>query len=168
MDFTEEQQAEIKKQVDEAVSKAIKETTEKLEKEHNEKFSAYRVKRDDEQKKAVETAREEAKLSQDELAKKQVEEQIKAKDTELNELRAYKKTGELTKKLSEAGLPTLFVNDSRLQNATDEEVDNVIKTIKDEFAKVMPEGATLSTNVDTSNGDTTKKVDKFKDFRNLR
>lgn len=172
MDFTEEQQAIIDKQIKDAVAKAVKETTEELTRKNNDDFSKYRQKRDEDEKKAVEKAKSEAGMTAEELAKKQVEEQMKAKDTELAELRAYKKRGELTKKLQDAGVPTLFVNDSRLQSAEDGAIDEVIKTIKDEFSKCLPNGATIDTNVSTntskgSSEDAIKKA-KFAEFAKMR
>lgn len=170
MDFTEEQQAEIKKQIDEAVSKAVEETTTKLTKEHNDTVARIRKNEKEERETAIQKAKDDAKLSSDELAKKQVEEQIKAKDTEIAELRAYKKVGELTKKLAEAGVPTLFVNDSRLLNAEEDKVDEVIKSIKDEFSKLMPSGATVSTNVNTSGSkqEANAKAKRFEEFAKMR
>lgn len=44
-------------------------------------------------------------------------------------------------------MPDFFKNDSRLLNAEDDKVDEVIKTIKEEYTKVLPKGAVVSTNV---------------------
>lgn len=170
MDFTEEQKAEIQKQIDSAVSKAVEETTAKLTKENNNIIAGIRKSAKEEQENAIQRAKEEAKLTTEELAKKQAEEQIKQKDNEIAELRAYKKMGELSKKLKDAGVPDLFVNDSRLQNAEDDKVDDVIKTIKDEFSKLIPSGANVSTNVQANNSNTSTntKAKKFEEFSKMR
>lgn len=170
MDFTEEQLVDIKKQIDEAVSKAVEENTTKLTKEHNDTIARIRKNAKEEQENAIQKAKDDAKLSSDELAKKQVEEQIKAKDTELAELRQYKKIGEISKKLKDADVPELFVHDSRLLNAEEGKVDEVIKTIKEEYSKLMPSGATVSTNVSTSGAkqQTNTKAQKFEEFAKMR
>lgn len=170
MDFTDEQKAEIQKQIEDAVLKAVEENTAKLTKEHNNIVAGIRKSAKEEQENAIQKAKDEAKLSTEELAKKQVEEQIKQKDTELAELRAYKKMGELSKKLKDAGVPDLFVNDSRLQNADNDKVDEIIKTIKDEFSKLIPSGANVSTNVQTSKSGSNNdsKAKRFEEFAKMR
>ena len=141
---------ELQKKIDEAVKKATEETTTKLVKEHNEQMAQQRIKAKDEQDKAVKKAVEEANLSAEEKAKKEIEEQRKAEQEELATLRLEKKINDRAKKLAENDLPDFFKNDSRLLNAEDDKVDEVIKTIKEEYTKVLPSGATVSTNVNVS------------------
>lgn len=151
LQMTEE---ELQKKIDEAVKKATDEVTTKLVKEHNENMAQQRIKAKEEQEKAVKKAVDEANLSAEDKAKRELEEQRKADQEELAQLRLEKKVNDRAKKLAEAELPDFFKNDTRLLNAEDDKVDEVIKTIKEEYTKVLPKGATVSTNVmtDTPNG----------------
>jgi len=156
---------ELQKKIDEAVKKATEETSAKLEKAHNESMAQQRIKAKEEQEKAVAKAVAEANLSAEEKAKKEIEEQRKAEQEELAQLRLEKKVNDRAKKLAEAELPDFFKNDSRLLNAEDEQVDEVIKTIKEEYSKVLPKGATISTNVVT--GTQTGQTQKSKEQQEL-
>lgn len=144
IELTEE---ELKAKITEAVNEAVAKTTETLTKNHNEAMAQQRIKAKDEQDKAVKKAVEEANLTAEEKAKKELEEQRKADQEELAQLRHEKRVNDRAKKLAENNLPDFFKNDSRLLNAEDEQVDDVIKTIKEEYLKVIPDGATVSTNV---------------------
>ena len=141
---------ELEQKITEAVSKAVAEKTTELEKAHNSAMAQQRVKADEEKKKAVEKAVAEASLSAEQKAQKEVEEQRKAEQEELAQLRLEKKVNDRAKKLADAELPDFLKNDSRLLNAEDEQVDSVIKTIKEEWSKSIPQGATISTNVMTT------------------
>ena len=154
---------ELQKKIDEAVKKATEETTAKLVKEHNESMAQQRIKAKDDQEKAVAKAVAEANLTAEEKAKKEIEEQRKAEQEELAQLRLEKKVNDRAKKLVEAELPDFFKNDTRLLNAEDEQVDEVIKTIKEEYSKVLPKGATISTNVvtNTPSGQTQKTKEQL-------
>ena len=154
---------ELQKKIDEAVKKATDETTAKLVKEHNENMAQQRIKAKEEQEKAVKKAVDEANLTAEQKAQKELEEQRKADQEELAQLRLEKKVNDRAKKLSEAELPDFFKNDTRLLNAEDEQVDDVIKTIKEEWSKVLPKGATVSTNVvtDTPSGQTKKTKEQL-------
>lgn len=154
---------ELQKKIDEAVKKATDEVSAKLVKEHNEQMAQQRIKAKEEQDKAVKKAVDEVNLSAEEKAKKEIEEQRKAEQAELEQLRFEKKVNDRSKKLAEQGLPEFFKNDTRLLNAEEEKVDEVIKTIKDEYTKVLPKGATVSTNV--NGGATPPQGDKFASFR---
>lgn len=160
LQMTEE---ELQKKIDEAVKKATDEVTAKLVKEHNENMAQQRIKAKEEQEKAVKKAVDEANLSAEDKAKRELEEQRKADQEELAQLRLEKKVNDRAKKLAEAELPDFFKNDSRLLNAEDEQVDEVIKTIKEEFNKALPKGATVSTNVvtDTPSGQTKKTKEQL-------
>lgn len=141
---------ELQKRIDEAVNQAVSRATTDLEKKHNEAMAQFRIKAKDEQAKAVEKAVEEANLSAEQKAQKELEEQRKADQEELAQLRLEKKVNDRANKLAENGLPDFFKNDSRLLNAEDDKVEEVIKTIKEEYSKVLPKGATVSTNVNVS------------------
>ena len=142
MEITEE---EMQKRIDEAVAKREAD----LKKQHDADFAEARKRAKEEQDRAIEKAVAESKLTAEQKAQKDFEEKQKAQEQELNELRAYKKSGELEKKLVEKGLPTFFKNDSRLINAKDEEVESVISTIEADYKATLPtqEGARVSTNL---------------------
>jgi len=160
---------ELKAKIDEAVKKATDEVSAKLVKEHNEQMAQQRIKAKEEQEKAVKKAVDEANLSAEEKAKKEVEEQRKLEQEELAQLRLEKKINDRAKKLAESELPDFFKNDSRLINAKDEDVDEVIKTIKEEYTKVLPKGATTSTNINatTPSGGKSKEEQELERLRNL-
>ena len=126
-------------------------------------MAQQRIKAEDEKRKAVEKAIAEANLTAEEKAKKEIEEQRKAEQQELEQLRFEKKVNDRSKKLQEQGLPDFFKNDTRLLNAEDDKVDEVIKSIKEDYEKVLPKGATVSTNV--KGGNTPPPGDKFATFR---
>ena len=142
---------ELPKKIDEAVKKATEDTTAKLVKEHNENMAQQRIKAKDDQEKAVKKAVEEANLTAEEKAKKELEEQLKADKEELELLRLEKKVNDRANKLKEKGLPDFLKNDSRLLNAEEDKVDDVINTIEKEYKGSMPKGATINTNVNGTN-----------------
>lgn len=141
---------ELQNKITEAVNKAVAETTTKLEKSHNEAMAQQRIKAKDDLDKAVKKAVDEANLTAEQKAQKELEEQRKADQEELATLRLEKKINDRARKLADNNLPDFFKNDSRLLNAEDDKVDEVIKTIKEEYTKVLPSGATVSTNVNVS------------------
>ena len=152
---------ELQARIDEAVKKA----TDDLTTRHNDELAKQRIKASDDKKKAVEEAVANANLSAEEKAKKELEEQRKADLEELEALRLEKKINDRARKLQENGLPDFFKNDSRLLNAEDDKVEDVIKTIKEEYSKVLPKGATVSTNVNVSTE--TGKQQKTKEEQEL-
>lgn len=160
LELTEE---ELQAKITDAVKKATDELTTKLSKEHNEQMAQLRIKAKDEQEKAVNKAIADANLTAEEKAKKEVEEQRKAEQAELAQLRLEKKINDRSKKLVDKGLPEFLKNDQRLLNAEDGEVEKVIETIEKEYKAVLPKGATVSTNV---NGGGTPSTDPFAEFRN--
>ena len=151
---------ELQAKIDEAVKKATEETTATLEKKHNESMAQQRIKARDDLEKAVAKAVAEANLTAEEKAKKEVEEQRKLEQEELAQLRLEKKVNDRAKKLAENELPDFFKNDVRLLNAEDEKVDEVIKTIKEEYIKVLPKGATTSTNINVTTPSDTKSKEE--------
>ena len=153
---------EMRKAIDEAVQKAVADKTNELVKKHNDEMAQYRVKAKNDQDQAVQKAIAEANLTAEQKAQKELEEQRKADQEELAQLRLEKKVNDRSKKLVEKGLPDFFKNDSRLLTAEDDKVDEVIDTIEKEYKSVLPKGATVSTNV---GGGTPNQQDKFAQFR---
>lgn len=138
-------------ELNDLIEQKVNEATEKANAKHNSDMAQMRQKYDADLKKA----KEQANLSAEELANQRAKEQQEANEKELNELRSYKKTTELSQKLAKEGLPDFLKNDSRLLNAEDGNVDKVIKTIKGEFEQSLPKGARHSTVVQTqTNGST--------------
>ena len=163
--LTEEQ---LQEKIDNAVKKATEELTATLEKKHNDEMGKQRIKFADEKKKAVEDAVANANLTTEEKVKKELEEQRIAEQQELAELRLEKKINDRAKKLADAQLPDFFKNDSRLLNAEDDKVDDVIKTIKEEYLKVLPKGAVVSTNVDVATATQNEKTKEEKELERVR
>ena len=164
VDFTEEQKAQIEKEKQEAIDKALADKEAELKKRHNEEMANLRTKSKEEKDKAVKDAIENAKLTEEERVKKELEEKHKAEQEELAQLRLEKKLNERGKKLVDAGVPEMLKNDSRLINAEDDKVDEVIKTIKDEWVKVAQKGGVVDTNV-RGGGSNDNKNDDFAQFR---
>ena len=159
VDYTDEQ-------VKEMLEKAKAEKEAELVAKHNQDMANLRQKDKEEKDKAVAKAIEEAKLSAEELAKKKAEEENKAREQEIAELKAFKQKAELKDALEKAECPTLFINDSRLLNSTNENRDEVIKTIKAEWESTLPNGARTNTNTKTNENHKGDK-DEFASFREL-
>lgn len=123
-----------------------------LKAEHDSEMAQQRTKYADEKKKAIDKAVADANLTAEERAKKALEEQNAAERAELEELRTYKKSNELSKRIAKEGLPEHYVYDTRLINAygDDKAFGEVLKTIKTEFASTNPKGATTSTVIQNS------------------
>lgn len=158
MEYTEEQ-------VQEMLEKAKAEKEAELVAKHNQEMANLRQKDKEEKEKAVAKATEEAKLSAEELASKKADEERKAREQEIAELKAFKQKAELKDALEKAECPTLFINDSRLLNSTSENRDEVIKTIKEEWEKTLPNGAGTDTNF--KNKGNPDEKDEFASMRNL-
>lgn len=165
MEFTDEQLAEIEKLKQEAVKKAVAEKEAELKQKHNEDMAALRVSAKKEKDDAVKKAEENAKLTEEERQRKAFEEKSKAEHEELEQLRFEKKLNARREKLVSAGIPEMFKNDTRLINAEDDKVDEVISAIKTEWETISPKGSNTNTNVKSNSGDETN-TDKFKEFRN--
>ena len=154
---------ELKAKIEEEVSKRLADKEAELKKKHDSEMAQLRIQAKEEKEKAIKKAQEEANLSAEEKAAKKIEEERKAEREELEQLRLEKKVNDRANKLKEKGLPDFFKNDSRLLSAEDGEVDNVIKTIEEEYKKVLPKGATTDTNV--RGGGNTQTNDPFAGFR---
>ena len=153
MDLPKTEQ-ELQTLIDDAVSKA----TATLTAQHNDAMAKERIKYD----KKLDDFKKSMELSEEERAKKLAEEQAKAITDELNDLRAYKKGTELANRLEKEGLPKYFVNDNRLLNASDNDLDKAIKVVKGEYEATLPKGNQHSTVVNMGGGDNqpNKKDDK--------
>lgn len=135
-------------ELNDLIETKINEVTEKMTAKHNGEMATQRKKFEDELKKA----KDQANLSAEERAQQLAKEENEAKDKELNELRAFKKSSDLAQRLAKEKLPTYFKNDSRLINADESNIDKVIKDIRKEYEATLPKGAAHSTVVQTSGG----------------
>ena len=133
-------------ELNDLISAKIKEETDKLVSKHNGEMATLRQKYDADVKKA----KEQANMSAEEIAKEKIKEQNEATQRELADLRAYKKSNEISARLAKEGLPVYFKNDTRLLSAEDGDLDKVIKDVKKEYEATLPKGAANSTVVQTS------------------
>ena len=147
-------------ELNDLIAAKVQEKADELTAQHNGQMANMRKKYDDDIKKA----KEQANKSAEEIAAEKIKEQQDADQKELAELRAYKKSGELSKRLAKEGLPDYFKNDTRLLNAEDGDIDKVVKDIKKEYENYLPKGATHSTVVPNAQND--KPVDKKQDAYN--
>ena len=132
-------------ELNDLISAKVKEATDQAEAKHNAAMATMRQKYDADLKKA----KEQANLNAEELAQQTIKEQQEADQKELSELRAYKKTNELSLKLDKAGLPQHFKYDTRLLNAEEGNLDKTIADVKKEYEATLPKGATHSTIIPT-------------------
>ena len=128
----------------------VNEERERLTAKHNSDMANARKKYDDD----IRKAKEQANLTAEELAQQKIKEQQEADQKELAELRSYKKSAEISSRL-----PSYFKNDTRLLNASDDELDKVVKVVKSEYEQAQPKGATHSTIIPTASGVTPKAKD---------
>ena len=135
-------------ELNDLIEAKVQEKQAELEAKHNGAMANLRKKYDDDIKKA----KEQAGLTAEQLAQEKIKEQQDADQKELAELRAYKKSSEISQKLAKEGLPTYFKNDTRLLSAEDGDLDKVIKDVKKEYEATLPKGATHSTVVQTAQG----------------
>ena len=139
-------EAEFNAKIEEAVKKATTDLTSK----HNGELASMRIKLKEAEKKAMS---DEERASYEKQIKEETE---KATQAELSELRAYKKQSIISDKLTKAGLPNFFKNDTRLMSAEDGDLDKVVKDIKKEFEESMPKGNQHSSVVQTQVGSVAK------------
>ena len=135
-------------ELNDLIEAKVQEKAEQLTAQHNGQMANLRKKYDDDLKKA----KEQAGLTAEQLAQEKVKEQYEADQKELSELRAYKKSSEISQKLAKEGLPTFFKNDTRLLNANDGDLDKAIKEVKKEYEANLPKGTPHSTVVQTAQG----------------
>jgi len=143
-------------ELNDLVEAKVNEATEKLVAKHNSDMANMRKKYDDD----IRKEKEKAGLTAQEIAEQKIKEQQEADQKELNDLRAYKKSNEISSRLAKEGLPSYFKNDTRLLNASETELDKVVKDVKKEYESTLPKGATHSTVVQTAFGQTPKDGDK--------
>lgn len=132
-------------ELNDLIEAKVKEKTDALNAQHDGAMASIRKKHADELAKV----KEQAGISAEQLAQEKIKEQQEADARELAELRAYKKTNELSSKLAKEGLPDYFKHDQRLINADETSVDSVLKSVKKEYEATLPKGATTSTVVKT-------------------
>lgn len=170
MDKLELTQEELDAKIRDAVSKAVADKESELIAKHNSDMANLRTKQKAEQEKAIKDAVENANLSAEEKAKKESAEKIEAMERENAELKAYKHQAEIKDALIKEKMPIFLSNDSRLVNATsEEELNKAIASVKADYESSLPQGASVDTNVASSNGnDDTKKADsELERARNL-
>lgn len=147
-------------ELNDLIAQKVQEKADELTAKHNGEMANQRKKYDDDLRKI----KEQAGKTAEELAQEKIKEQQEADQKELAELRAYKKSGEISKRLAKEGLPDFFENDTRLLNAEDGDLDKVVKDIKKEYDSYLPKGATHSTVV--PNAQNQPPVDKKQDAYN--
>lgn len=147
-------------ELNDLIAQKVQEKETEMTAKHNSEMANQRKKFDDDLKKA----KEQAGKTAEELAQEKIKEQQEADQKELNELRAYKKSGEISKRLAKEGLPDFLKNDTRLLNAEDGDLDKVIKDVKKDFEAYQPKGATHSTVVPNAQGQ--QQVDKKQEAYN--
>lgn len=135
-------------ELNELIEARVQERAAEMEAKHNGQMANLRKKYEDD----IKRAKEQAGLTAEQLAQEKIKEQYEADQKELSELRAYKKSSEISQRLAKEGLPNFLKNDTRLLNAEDGELDKVIKEVKKEYEANLPKGATHSTVVQTSTG----------------
>lgn len=145
-------EAELNAKIEEAVSAKTKEIVSK----HNGEMATLRTKLKEAEKKAMS---DEERQEYEKKAKEEVE--AKTLD-ELNELRSYKKSNELSKRLDKEGLPEHYKYDTRLINADEENFEKVLKTVKSEYESTQPKGnqhsSVIRTGVDKPTGGDEKEI----------
>ena len=166
--YTDEelQQVIAQKLADELTKK-----TEELTAKHNSDMAQFRKNAQKEREEAIEKAKADAKLSAEELAKKQNEEALTEKEKELAELRGFKQLALIKDKLAEAKLPTFLSNDARLLSAkTDDELKTAIEAVQKDFNSAIPSGGNINTNVQGKGNGTakTEKELKMEYFKGLK
>lgn len=135
-------------ELNDLIAAKVQEKADELTAQHNGAMANMRKKYESD----IAKAKEQAGLTAEQIAQEKIKEQQDADQKELNELRAYKKSSEISTKLAKESLPDFFKNDTRLLNAEDGNVDKVIKEIKKEYDATLPKGATHSTVVQTAQG----------------
>lgn len=152
-------EAELQGIIDNAVSVALEGAKKEYEGKLNSGMASLRKENDTKLAKA----KSDYEASVDVEAEKKATEKINAFMEEYNSLKAFKKSSDLSQRLAKEGLPDYFKNDSRLLNASDENFDKVIKSVKSEYEATLPKGNIHSSvvkanvgGVSTSSGDEAK------------
>ena len=135
-------------ELNDLIDARVKEATESLVAQHNGQMANMRKKYDEDIKKV----KEQANMTAEEIAAQKIKEQQEADQQELTELRAYKRSSVISGKLAKEGLPDFLKNDTRLLNASEGDLDKVIKDVKKDYEANLPKGATHSTVVNNPSG----------------
>ena len=133
-------------ELDALISSKVKEATDSLISKHNGEMASLRTKHTAE----LERVKKEATMSAEELALQKAKEQNDADQQELADLRSYKKSRELEDRLSKEGLPAHFKYDTRLLNASESDLEKVLKDVKKEYEATQPQGNPHSSIVQTN------------------
>lgn len=128
-------------ELNDLIEARVKAKEDEMTSRHNGAMASTRKKYEDE----IAKLKQEAGISAEKIAEEKIKEQQEADRKELEELRSFKKTSELSSRLSKEGLPEYFKNDTRLLNADSTSIDKVIKDVKKEYEATLPKGATHST-----------------------
>ena len=152
-------------ELNDLIAAKVQEATAEQEAKHNGQMATMRKKYESDLAKA----KEQANMTAEQIAQQKIKEQQEADQKELSELRAYKKTNELSLKLDKAGLPQHFKYDTRLLNAEEGNLDKTIADVKKEYEATLPKGATHSTIIPTggSQGGSQPGGDKTQLFENV-
>ena len=164
IEMTEE---ELQQKIQDEVAKAKAEQEAEMKKKHDSEMAQLRIKAKQDTENAVKKAQEDATLTAEEKAKKMQDEENKAMKEELEQLRHEKKVNDRAAKLKEKNLPDFFKNDSRLLNAEEDKVDEVITTIEKEYKASLPQGAVVNKNVSGSNTGKSAEQAELERVRNL-
>lgn len=134
-------------ELEDIINARVKEREDELTSKHNGEMASMRKKHEQDLAKA----KEQAGLTAEQIAQEKIKEQNEAERAELENLRAYKKSNEISAKLAKEGLPSYFKNDTRLLNADEGTIDKVIKDVKKDYEETQQKGSPHSTVVQTAN-----------------
>lgn len=141
-------EAELQGIIDNAVSVALEGAKKEYEGKLNSGMASVRKEYDTKLAKA----KSDYETNLDIEAERRATEKTNAFMEEYNSLKAFKKSSDLSLRLAKEGLPDYFKNDSRLLNATEENFDKVLKSIKGEYESTLPKGNTHSSVIKTNGG----------------
>lgn len=122
-------QEEQQKLIDEAVAQALAKAKEEAEAKLNNLMAKARL----EKEKEIAKIKEDATLTAEEKAKREKEEELTTTKEENARLKTEIKNKIINEKLAESKLPSFFKHDVRLINATETELDAIVKTISKEY-----------------------------------
>jgi len=151
-------EAELQGIIDNAVSVALEGAKKEYEGKLNSGMASVRKDYDNKLAKA----KSDYETNLDVEAEKKATEKTNAFMEEYNNLKAFKKSSDLSQRLAKEGLPDYFKNDSRLLNATEENFDKVIKSVKGEYESTLPKGNVHSSVVKTNIGRPTSNAEDSK------
>lgn len=127
------------------INKAVEEAKNELTATYDGKFATQRKKYESQ----IAELEANKDKSAEEIAKQKVQQQYEADQAELAQLRSYKKTTEISKRLAKDNLPSYLVNDSRILNSSEEDFEKNYKLVKTDYESSQPKGNTHSSVVNT-------------------